>query len=141
MILLFLLSSILLFLSGIIDSGIMLKGHPYDIRDRKNDTKSKSIRVRQLGYVTQYKICETCYLIRPLRSNHCNSCNNCVYRFDHHCPWIGTCVGSRNYPIFFFFLIVLNLSQIFTIAVCISHIVLKAKQIKQDFSYNNKKKK
>ena len=140
MILLFLLSSILLFLSGIIDSGIMLKGHPYDIRDRKNDTKSKSIRVRQLGYVTQYKICETCYLIRPLRSNHCNSCNNCVYRFDHHCPWIGTCVGSRNYPIFFFFLIVLNLSQIFTIAVCISHIVLKAKQIKQDFSYNNKKK-
>ena len=106
----------------------MLKGHPSDIKDRKNDVKAKSIRIRQLGYITQYKICDTCFLIRPLRSNHCNSCNNCVYRFDHHCPWIGTCVGSRNYPIFFFFLIILNLSQIFTIVVCIIHISLKAKE-------------
>ena len=135
MILLFLFSSFLLVLSGIIDSGIMLKGHPMDIRDRKNEIKKKSIRIRQLGYVTQYKICDTCFLIRPLRSNHCNSCNNCVYRFDHHCPWIGTCVGSRNYPIFFFFLIVLNLSQIFSIAVCVAHIVLKTKQ-----NNNNNKK-
>ena len=139
MIILFLSSSFFLFLSGIVDSGIMLKGHPNDIRDRKNDVKTKSIRVRQLGYITQYKICDTCFLIRPLRSNHCNSCNNCVYRFDHHCPWIGTCVGSRNYSIFFLFLVILNFSQIFTIAVCISHIVLTANQIKKDNKNHTKK--
>ena len=138
MIILFLISSFLLFLSGIIDPGIMLKGHPNDIRNTKNEIKSKSIRIRQLGYVSQYKICETCYLIRPLRSTHCNTCNNCAIRFDHHCPWIGTCVGKRNYPIFFLFLCVLNLQQIFTICVCISHIAIK---IRKDRIYNKDDKK
>ena len=138
MILLFLLSSFLLFYSGLIDPGIMLKGHPNDIKNTKNNTKTKSIRIHQLGYVSQYKICETCYLIRPLRSTHCNTCNNCVTRFDHHCPWIGTCVGKRNYPIFFFFLCVLNLQQLFTVVVSISHIVLK---VKSDIQDNNDGKK
>ena len=130
MAILFLFSSYFLFLSGIVDSGIMLKGHQDDIKDKSNEKKKKPIRIRQLGNISQYKICETCFLIRPLRSNHCNSCNNCVIRFDHHCPWIGTCVGIRNYPIFFMFLCLLNLSQFFTLAVCVSHIVLKIKQIK-----------
>lgn len=125
MIILILLSSFLLFLSGIIDPGTMVKGHPNDIKDKNENRKPKSIKVRQLGYVSRYKICDTCYLIRPLRSNHCNTCNNCVIRFDHHCPWIGTCVGMRNYPIFFMFLCVLNISQLFTAAICITHIALR----------------
>lgn len=125
MVLLFFSSSYFLFLSGIIDSGIMLKGHPDDIKDKSNEKKKKPIRIRQLGRVCQYKICDTCFLIRPLRSNHCNSCNNCVIRFDHHCPWIGTCVGMRNYPMFFIFLCLLNLSQISTLVICVCHIILK----------------
>ena len=128
MIFLFLISAIFLFWSGIIDPGYMLKGHPNDIRLKNGNQKENSIRIRQLGYISQYKICSTCYLIRPLRSTHCNTCNNCVIRFDHHCPWIGTCTGKRNYPIFFIFLCFLNLNQLFTIAICITHIVLNTKK-------------
>jgi len=127
MIILFLITTILLFWSGIIDPGYMLKGHPNDIRLKNGNQKEKPIRMRSLGYISQYKICSTCYLIRPLRSTHCNTCNNCVIRFDHHCPWIGTCVGKRNYPIFFLFLCFLNLNQLFTLAICIADIVLTIK--------------
>ena len=141
MIFLFLISAIFLFWSGIIDPGYMLKGHPNDIRLKNSNQKENSIRIRQLGYISQYKICSTCYLIRPLRSTHCNTCNNCVIRFDHHCPWIGTCAGKRNYPIFFIFLCFLNLNQLFTIAICITHIVLNTKKsidIKQEGENRNK---
>ena len=113
--------------SGIIDPGIMLKGTEKDINNIDFDNK-RTIKIRQLGYISTYKICDTCYIIRPLRTSHCNCCNNCVQRFDHHCPWIGTCVGLRNYTHFYIFLLLLNLLQFFNIAICITHIVLNTKK-------------
>ena len=126
MIITFIISSYFLFLSGMIDPGIMLKGNQKDIVG-ENGEKTSIIKIRQLGYVNHYKICRTCNLIKPQRSSHCNTCNNCVIRFDHHCPWIGTCVGTRNYPFFFIFLCILNFNQLFTIAICITLVVLNIK--------------
>ena len=46
------------------------------------------------------RACKWCAQFKPDRAHHCRVCKACVLRMDHHCPWIGTCVGFGNHKPF-----------------------------------------
>ncbi|KAJ8769713.1 hypothetical protein K2173_005359 [Erythroxylum novogranatense] len=109
---------VFLFCTSARDPGIIPRNsHPPEEEFRYDSSVSAEAGVRQTpslqfprtkevtvnGIPVRVKYCDTCMLYRPPRCSHCSICNNCVERFDHHCPWVGQCIGLRNYRYFFMF--------------------------------------
>jgi palmitoyltransferase ZDHHC9/14/18 len=96
--------------------------------------------------------CSTCMHYKPPKVHHCRSCNNCVCRefnlsiynalitecmsslisvfvpisarFDHHCPFVGNCIGQRNYVSFILMLLSVVVSCCFVVSCSITVLIL-----------------
>ena len=110
---------------GCTDPGIL----PRQNKDLYYETVRTSMRYKILGHMHRVNYCYSCYLFRPPRTSHCAVCDNCVERFDHHCVWLGTCIGKRNYKYFYALLGSLNISAIFEIIFCVYALYLDIKKI------------
>lgn len=60
---------------------------------------SKPVQMPQLYF------CEPCQIVQSLPTKHCKLCEACCSKFDHHCLFIGKCVGLKNHRPFILFLI------------------------------------
>jgi len=109
---------VVLILASEIDPGVIPRGP--NMTDPPPDPLPKQV-VTINGRPVQMRWCTTCNILRPPRASHCSDCDRCVLNFDHHCPWVGNCVGKRNYRFFILFL----LSTTFLIAYFFCFSVLR----------------
>jgi len=101
---LYLLTLTFMLLTATVDPGIVPRNmHMEDAEAASNAQATRAVEIN--GVSVPLKWCHTCRIWRPPRASHCSECNVCVERFDHHCPWMGQCIGRRNYRFFIGFVV------------------------------------
>jgi hypothetical protein len=60
-------------------------------------------QTKEQGEEEGWRYCVPCKVYQPPSAAHCPDCNACVEEFDHHCPWMGICIGKGNYRAFMAF--------------------------------------
>ena len=76
-------------------------------------------------------------MFRAPRCSHCANCDNCVIRFDHHCFWLGNCIGIRNYKFFYFLVFSLIINCFFQIGFSVYFILFQINNKKSLKRHNN----
>lgn len=68
--------------------------------------------------------CATCLVPRPPGAHHCSVCDCCVAGFDHHCPFVGGCVGAGNRVTFVCMLVAAAALSLYAAATSAAHFSL-----------------
>ena len=69
--------------------------------------------------------CARCRIVKPARAHHCRHCDRCVQRMDHHCFWLGTCIGEHNYTLFLELLVSFGLGTTYGSVVILCVLLLR----------------
>ena len=112
-----------LFITGCMDPGILKRQEPDD--EFLDGRKPKTSEVTVNGHQVLVRYNETCHFYQPPRAHHCSVNDNCIKKFDHHCPWVGTTIGLRNYRFFLSFIFTASLLCIYVCATAVLAIKLE----------------
>ena len=135
MIIFFIPIIIFLFLGGCTDPGILERNNEYAYYDNRKSVLKLNIQ----GHMINLNYCYTCFHFRPPRTSHCAECDNCVQNFDHHCLWMGTCVGKRNYRYFYFVIFFTTICSLIQFFCSIGYMIHHFKYTEDKFKSNESK--
>lgn len=61
------------------------------------------VKAKQDGTHENGKFCTVCQIVQLDTTEHCEDCDCCILGYDHHCPWMGKCIGQGNMKWFVLF--------------------------------------
>lgn len=106
---------------------IALAIDPSDPQVRKQPTNNvvpEFDRTKHL-HVIENGRCHLCNItISSKRTKHCSVCNKCVKKFDHHCMWLNSCIGGRNYKFFIICVISAIIGAVILVALSIGEVLV-----------------
>ena len=100
-----LLLFILFFILAFSDPGTLTNNKYKDVLD-----------IIEQGELLEY-YCPKCLIKMDFRTKHCVICEKCVDDFDHHCFWVGNCIGKKNFSLFFNFLVYVIFNTLFNFLI------------------------
>ncbi|KAM3876650.1 putative palmitoyltransferase ZDHHC13 [Diretmus argenteus] len=77
---------------------------PGFVKATEEEKKMNVLMLAEAGCLDPRIFCTSCMIKKPMRTNHCFTCDACVAKQDHHSIWIDGCIGARNHHFFVLFL-------------------------------------
>mmetsp|Transcript_17328 Transcript_17328/g.29618 ORF Transcript_17328/g.29618 Transcript_17328/m.29618 type:complete len:463 (-) Transcript_17328:349-1737(-) len=121
------MAGVFLFLTACRDPGIITRQEPDEEYLAGRTSRTKEVLVNTHRVLIRYN--DTCHFYQPPRAHHCSVNDNCIERFDHHCPWVGTTIGKRNYRTFLLFIFTATILCLYVCGVCLAQLFLKHKEL------------
>ena len=113
--------------TGTMDPGILPKlprPPPRNWNDPPRE-RTRDVEHAPTKKIVTVKWNDTTNFFQPPRAHHCSINNDCVEKFDHHCPWVGTTIGRRNYRNFLYFVFGTTLWCAFVVGSCVMSIIVE----------------
>ena len=80
-----------------------------------NNSNPPTIEYQVQPRLDDFTYCVICKKPKPPRAQHCKKCNRCILRCDHHCPWVGNCIGFNNEKFYILLLLYTSILLIYMI--------------------------